>query len=206
MFDEVLRGVKERVFGLLARAGFDRLSPELLSLIGLGFGVATAVALLRQAYLAGFVLWFLNRFFDGLDGTVARLSGRQSDFGGYLDILIDFLVYALIPIGLVLGRPSTAHFTALAFLLATFYVNAASWMYLSSILEKRSAAARAAEPTAVYTTVTMPSGLIGGAATILFYSLFMLLPAFLLPLYALMGGLVIVTILQRVWWARGVLR
>lgn len=202
MFDAPLRGVKERVFGLLARAGFVRVSPALLSLVGLVFGVATAVALAWQAYVAGFVFWFLNRFFDGLDGTVARQSGRQSDFGGYLDILLDFFVYALIPIALVLGRPSTANLLALTFLLATFYVNAASWMYLSSILEKRAAAA----PTVGYTTVTMPDGLIGGVATILFYSLFILLPGYLMPLFVLMGGLVIVTILQRIWWARGALR
>jgi hypothetical protein len=29
------------------------------------------------------IFWGLNRFFDGLDGSVARVSGQQSDFGGY---------------------------------------------------------------------------------------------------------------------------
>lgn len=36
----------------------------------------------------------------GIDGLVARVSGQQTDFGGYLDILCDFVVYAAIPIGL----------------------------------------------------------------------------------------------------------
>lgn len=202
MFDDALRDFKERLFGQLARWGFGRLSPTVLSLIGLGFGVATAVALAQQQVVVGLVLWFFNRLFDGLDGTVARLRGSQSDFGGYLDILIDFLVYAIIPIGLVVGRPSEAAYLALAFLLATFYVNAASWMYLSSILEKRATRT----PHAAYTTVTMPAGLIGGAATILFYTLFMLFPAVLVPLFGLMGVLVVVTIVQRLLWAYRVLQ
>ncbi len=196
MFDDQFRVIKEKIFVMLAQTGLGRVSPLWLSLIGMLFGVATAVSLTYGLYIIAFILWFFNRVFDGLDGTVARLSNAQSDLGGYVDILVDFVIYALIPIGLALGRPSTPGFLVLIFLLATYYVNAASWMYLSAILEKRSLSR-----TEKLTTVNMPAGLIGGAATILFYSLFILFPRFYIQLFVLMGILVLVTILQRLWWA-----
>lgn len=196
MFDEQLRVFKEAVLTRVARLGLLRVPPLALTLLGLLFGVLTAVALAGQQYAWGFLFWFLNRLFDGLDGTVARLTQQQSDLGGYLDILLDFVVYAIIPLGLAWGRPSSAVYPALAFLLATFYVNAASWMYLAAVLEKRRLGR-----TDKLTTTEMPDGLVGGGATILFYTLFILFPAYLSQLFAVMAALVVVTIAQRLVWA-----
>ena len=195
MFDEQMRLGKERLLRPLARP-LHFLAPWHLSLISLGMGVASAIALAGQAYGLGFILWFLNRLFDGLDGTLARSQGQKSDFGGYLDILIDFVVYALIPIGLVLGQPSEAAWLSLAMMLGVFYVNAASWMYLAAILEKRQYS-----QTGQMTSVTMPAGLIGGTETIILYTFFMLFPSFFIPLFYLMTFLVVITIAQRIHWA-----
>ena len=195
MFDNQMRRVKERVFVPLA-APFRRLPTWLLSLIGLLWGVAAAAALARQAYAWALAFWFLNRVFDGLDGTVARLNGTQTDFGGYLDILIDFAVYAMIPIGLVLGRLTPPHLLSLVALLAVYYVNAASWMYLAAILEKQ-----ARGDAGKMTTVTMTAGIIGGTETIIFYTLFILFPGWLFWLFNLMTVLVLFTIGQRLVWA-----
>jgi phosphatidylglycerophosphate synthase len=100
-------------------------------------------------------LWLFNRVLDGLDGMVARFHARQSDFGGYLDIVLDFVVYAAIPVGLYWGNPGATNTAALILLLSSFYVNAASWIYLSAILEKRAAGASA---RGELTSVTMPNG------------------------------------------------
>ncbi|MBK6433761.1 CDP-alcohol phosphatidyltransferase family protein [Candidatus Amarolinea dominans] len=73
-----------------------------------------------------------SRILDGLDGMLWRhLTQQQTDFGGYLDIVADFVVYAAVPIGLFLGRATTELGVGLALLLGSFYINAASWMYLS---------------------------------------------------------------------------
>lgn len=196
MFDERLRRAKDSIFHPAARP-LRTLPPWLFSVMGLAVGAAAAVALWQQAYRLGFVLWFLNRVFDGLDGAVARMRQEQSDFGGYLDIVIDFVIYAIIPVGLVLGRPSTAVTFSLIFLLSTYYVNAASWMYLAAILEKRHLSHGDR-----LTTIAMPAGIIGGTETILFYTLFIFFPAYLAWLFSLMGLLIIITIMQRLLWAR----
>lgn len=192
-----MRQVKESAFRPIA-VWFQKVPPVVLTFISLLFGLLTFGALVYQFYWLAFFTWFFNRAFDALDGVVARMQGVQSDLGGYLDILVDFIVYAIIPIGLVLGQPSTPGFVALALMLAVFYVNGASWMYLSAILEKRAVGAQA---QGEQTSVTMPDGIIGGTETIIFYSLFIIFPNWSVLLFGLTTILVIVTILQRLVWA-----
>ncbi|MBE2222393.1 MAG: CDP-alcohol phosphatidyltransferase family protein [Anaerolineae bacterium] len=192
-----MRQIKEIAFRPFA-TWFHRVPPAILTLISLLFGILAFGALAYQLYWLAFFAWFFNRAFDALDGVVARMQNSQSDFGGYLDILVDFIVYALIPIGLVLGQPSTSAYMALVILLAVFYVNAASWMYLSAILEKRAAGA---ENQGEQTSVTMPAGIIGGTETIIFYSLFILFNQWFIWLFVLMIILVAITIIQRLLWA-----
>ncbi|HEY1016795.1 MAG TPA: CDP-alcohol phosphatidyltransferase family protein, partial [Herpetosiphonaceae bacterium] len=136
-------------------------------------------------------------------GTLARASGTQSDFGGYLDILLDVAIYALLPIGLAAGRQEPGGAMSLAWLLASFYLNAISWSYLAALLEKRN---RGAASSGELTSVTMPAGLIEGAETVVFYALFLIFPASYQPLFWLLGGLVGLTVLQRARWAARALR
>ena len=197
MFDNTMRDVKERIFHPLA-APFYRVNPIILTIIALIFGLLAAVVLAFGLAIWGFLFWVLNRVFDGLDGTVARRQGIQSDLGGYLDILFDFVVYAAVPIGLALGWPSPTTLLALIALLSIYYVNAASWMYLAAVLEKRNQGARAQDEK---TTVTMPAGLIGGTETIVFYTVFILFPSYLTFFFVVMAVLVFFTVVQRLIWA-----
>lgn len=195
MFDEKMRTIKDAIFDPLAYS-LQICPPWLLTFVGLIIGIVAALALWQQFYLIGFLLWFLNRVFDGLDGAVARKCGSQNDFGGYLDTLTDHVVYAAIPVGLALSIDSPLAIPALIFLLCTFYINAASWMYLASILEKRNRGNKQ------LTTIKMPIGLISGTETIIFYTAFMFFPSYLPWLFGLMALLVIVTIGQRLVWAK----
>jgi len=43
-------------------------------------------------------------------GVVARRFKKTSDFGGYLDIVVDFFVYGIIPLGIAIGEPSFHRF------------------------------------------------------------------------------------------------
>lgn len=203
MLDYALRPLKDRVLIPVARPVGLRISPTTVTLLALATGLLAAGLLLTRQYGLALALWLTSRMLDGLDGTIARTHARQSDFGGYLDILCDFVVYAAIPAALVLGRPLTpAPLIALALLLATFYVNAASWMYLAAILEKRSAGAGA---RGEQTTISMPAGLVGGTETIAFYCAFILLPAHTVLLFGTLAALVGASVLQRLFWAAGAL-
>lgn len=201
MFDHLLRGLKDRLLAPLARL-LRGVSPNLLSVIALVFGLAAAVAAARGEWSLGLALWLANRVTDGLDGTVARLAETQTDFGGYLDILLDFVVYAAVPVGFAFQSADRSVPLWAAALEGAFFVNACSWMYLSAVLEKRASGAAA---TGELTTVTMPPALVAGFETVVFFSLFFLFPDRLPLLFALMASLVGINIVQRLVWARRVL-
>lgn len=198
MFDHTLRVYKDDLLRPLA-AQLRRVSPNAITVLAMVIGMAAAGAAAQQWYWAALGLWLLNRLLDGLDGMVARVHDRQSDFGGYLDIVLDFVVYAAVPVGLYWGNQTGMNALALAFLLSSFYINAASWIYLSAILEKRSVGASARGEV---TTVTMPNGLVAGAETILFFCLFLLWPGALFWLFSAMTVMVLLSVGQRLAWAR----
>ncbi|MEL6404331.1 MAG: CDP-alcohol phosphatidyltransferase family protein [Chloroflexota bacterium] len=198
MLDKQLRYVKEDVLTPVARTVGEHFTPTQLTLIGGVIGIGAAVAGWQGMYVLGLGLWLVNRVFDGLDGAVARLFNKQSDIGAYIDIMVDATVYALVPIGLALAVNEQSVYIALTFMLGAFYVNMASWTYLSSLLEKRN---RGASTSGEMTSVTMPDGLIEGTETIVFYTLFFLLPSFLTWLFVIMGIMIVITILQRMVWA-----
>jgi phosphatidylglycerophosphate synthase len=198
MIDKALREPKESLLSPLVRGPLRQLHPNAVTIAAAVIGLAAAGAAWQGAYLLALGLWALNRVLDGLDGTMARLTGRQSDLGAYLDIVLDHLVYVAIPLGLALAAATPGAYLALALLLASFYINGASWMYLAALLEKRNAGAAA---RGELTTVTMPGGLVEGAETVVLFTLFLLLPGALVPLFGLMALLVLLTALQRVVWA-----
>lgn len=197
MLDTETRQIKNRLLNPLLPIA-SRLTPIQLSAVGLIVAVICGVFLARGHYAIGFILWWVNRAFDGIDGIVARETGQQTDLGGYIDIMFDFAAYGIVPFALVWANSETANWMALAFLYGTFYINTASWMYLSAILEKRNQGASARGET---TSVSIPGGLVGGFLTIVFFCLFILLPQFLQPLFWVMGVLVLVGVIQRLVWA-----
>lgn len=199
MVDKLLRTPKHALMLPIAARLPARPGPITAAAFALGLGAAAAGALGAGGW--ALALWIGNRFLDGLDGEVARLHDRQSDLGGYLDILSDFAVYALLPLGLVLGAdpaPGSGAWTSLAIMLAAFYLNAGSWMMLAAILEKRG---RGAALRGERTSVTMPPALIEGAETVALFTLFLLLPGWLPWLFGITALLVAISALQRVAWA-----
>jgi len=192
MFDNTLRPLKDRLISPLADAVGRRLAPDTVSLLAFAAGLACAAALgLGLSWLA-LTLWLLNRLLDGLDGLVARRSGRSSDAGGYLDIMLDFIVYAALPLAMAWAEPALAYPAAL--LLGVFYINSASWMYLSALLEKRGAGAVAKGEA---TSVSMPRGLVEGSETIVFYTVLIVAPSWRLVLMLLFAFLTLAGALIR---------
>jgi phosphatidylglycerophosphate synthase len=198
MVDKLLREPKETLLRPLLNRTILQINPTHITVLAMLVGVAAGIAAWQQSFLLAIGLWLLNRVLDGLDGSIARMTERQSDLGAYLDIVLDHVTYIAIPLGIAMADGSSAGFLALALLLASFYVNGATWMYLAALLEKRQAGAQA---TGELTSVTMPSGLIEGAETIGFYLLFLIFPQLLVPLFAVMAVLVVITAGQRIIWA-----
>ncbi|WP_454294667.1 phosphatidylinositol phosphate synthase [Salana multivorans] len=86
-----LRGIIGRLFTPLAKALLRLgLTPDAVTIIGTIGTVAAAFGLVATGYLAAgaWVIAFFV-FFDSLDGTMARVSGTASEWGSFLDSVMD---------------------------------------------------------------------------------------------------------------------
>jgi len=84
----------------LGRLGF---SPDALTVAGFGIVLVAAVAAAAGAWALTAVILIVGTLFDGLDGTLARATGRTSDFGAFLDSTMDRAGEAVIYAGIAAG-------------------------------------------------------------------------------------------------------
>lgn len=173
MFDQRARPYAARLLGPLGDGPIAGLSPVVITGFGLVVGLAAAGVASLGWWLIALTLWWLNRLIDGVDGLVARATGRASDLGGYVDMCADVVVYAALPLGVAVGHDTRSVWIAAAFLVASFYVNIVAWSYLSALLEKRAAGAAS---TGEATSITMPRGLVEGVETIVMLSVVVAVP------------------------------
>jgi archaetidylinositol phosphate synthase len=73
-----------------------RVPPPAVVLAGAGVGLAGAVEIGRHQFLAAALLLQLKTVLDNADGQLARLSGRVTAFGRYLDSECDLVVNAAL--------------------------------------------------------------------------------------------------------------
>jgi phosphatidylglycerophosphate synthase len=111
------------------------LSADQVSLAGFAIGLLAALSIAAGFPGLAIVPLLLNRAIDGIDGALARLS-QASDRGAFLDIGLDFLFYAAIPLGFGLADPGNNALAA-AVLLAAFVGTGTSFLAYAVIAEKR---------------------------------------------------------------------
>lgn len=195
MFDTRARQIIDPPLNSLGQqiASFG-VSANLVTLVGLGFGIVAAVTIAFGATYLALIPLLLSRLADGLDGAVARASGK-TDFGGYLDIVCDFLFYGLVPMAFVWMEPQNA--ASGAFLLASFYFNGASFLGYAILAEKHGLETKAQGIKSLYYS----NGLLEGTETIVFFVLLCLFPSAFPVLAWIFGGLCFVTATLRIWGA-----
>jgi phosphatidylglycerophosphate synthase len=126
----LLRPALMAVSRALVRAG---ISADALTWLGFAIGMAAAVAIALQAWWWGLALLLASRLLDGLDGSVARLT-QPTDAGGFLDIALDFVFYAAIPLAFAVANPATNALPAAA-LLASFIGTGSSFLAFAALAE-----------------------------------------------------------------------
>ena len=108
---------------------------DTLSWIGLGFAILAFLLISANWYLAGLAAVAANRVVDGLDGSVARAT-RPTDKGAFLDISLDFVFYAVVPLAFALANPA-ANALAAAVLIASFVGTGTSFLAFSLLAERK---------------------------------------------------------------------
>lgn len=150
---------------------------DTVSLVGFGIGLLAMLAVMQGAYLFGLALLLLNRLADGLDGAVARQSG-STDLGGFLDIVLDFIVYAGMVFAFAVADPDRNALAA-ALLLFAFMGTGSSFLAFAIMAAKRRLTTELRGRKSLYYL----GGLTEGTETILFMVLACLMPGWF-PLLA----------------------
>ncbi|SMX33536.1 CDP-alcohol phosphatidyltransferase family protein [Actibacterium lipolyticum] len=184
-----------RIGAGLARRG---VSADSVTAVGLALGLLSAVVIALGAPFLALVPLLASRLADGLDGAIARAT-RKTDFGGYFDIVSDFVFYGAVPMAFVWADPAQ-NGAAGAFLLTSFYANGASFLGFAILAEKRKMETSARGVKSLYFT----GGLLEGTETIGFFVALCLWPAWFAPLAWAFGALCFFTAASRVLLARKV--
>jgi phosphatidylglycerophosphate synthase len=122
----------ERVARMLQRLGF---SADAVTWLGFAWGIAAALSIARGDTMIGLVALLLSRLCDGLDGALARLT-HPTDRGAYLDIVLDFVFYASIPLAFAIADPAERALPV-ATLLAAFIGTGSSFLAYAVLAERR---------------------------------------------------------------------
>lgn len=164
----------------------------------IGLGGAVAIALSQP--LLGLALILLSRLCDGLDGTLARLTG-PTPRGAFLDITLDFLFYASIPLAFALADPPANALPA-AVLLAAFIGTGSSFLAFAVLAERQGLRSEAYPQKGFYYL----GGFTEATETLICFALMCLWPqhfAWWAYGFAALCGLTVATRLAAGWHAFG---
>jgi phosphatidylglycerophosphate synthase len=197
MFDARIRRLIDPPLNRLGQTLAARgATADAVTLAGLGLGLLSAALIAFGLPMLALAPLLLSRLADGLDGAVARATMR-TDYGGYLDIVCDFLFYGAVPLAFVLADPA-ANGAAGAFLLAAFYFNGSSFLGYAIIAAKRGMETSAQGVKSLFYS----GGLLEGAETITLFILLCLWPGLFPPLAWAFGALCFLSGVLRLWGAR----
>ena len=113
-----LRPALEKVGKVFAATG---LSPNFWTVVGLVIALSSAVVYgmcVEFGLIIGGVLLLISGFFDMVDGQVARVTGKTSKKGEYLDSMFDKISEVAIFLGILIGGYAEPYVVLLAITLS----------------------------------------------------------------------------------------
>ena len=179
----------------LSRRG---VAADAMTVLGFVAGLMAVLALAGGATWLALALFAVNRLADGLDGEIARHAGPTRR-GAFLDITLDFIFYALFPLGFALNDPAANALPA-AVLIAAVVGTGASFLAFAAVEAK-------APPGTVQVRrkgIAYLGGLTEGAETIAVFAAMCLFPAAFAPIawgFAAACGVTTATRLAQGWSA-----
>jgi len=181
---------------VLARLG---VGANTITALGFAIGLLGAALIATQNYQAGLALLLLSRVCDALDGAVARQS-QVTDAGGFLDITLDCVFYASIPLAFAIAQPE-ANALAAATLLAAFVGTASSFLAFAALAAKRGISNLDTPDKSLY----FLGGLTEATETLACFVAMCVWPEHFATLAYGFAALCALTTVTRIWWGWKVL-
>ncbi len=195
MFDAALRNIIDPPLNAMGtRIAAVGVSANAVTVFGFLLGLSAVPLIAIEQYGAALVLILLNRLFDGLDGAVARHS-LLTDFGGYLDIVCDFIFYSAIVFGFALARPENALYAT--FLIFSFMGTGSTFLTYAIMAEKHGISTNIQGRKSLYYL----GGLAEGGETIAAMLLMCIFPDYFMIIALVFGGMCWITTVTRIYAA-----
>lgn len=192
------RALQSAIKPLLTRAARHLVAAgigaDAITVTGFVIGMAAAVSIAFQGYLLGLGLLLASRLMDGLDGAVARAT-KPTDRGGFLDITLDFLFYAAIPLAFAIANPAHNALPA-AVLLAAFIGTGSSFLAFAVIAEKHQVPSTAFPDKSFY----FLGGLTEATETLIAFAAMCLWPQWFPQIAYGFAVLCAITVAMRIGW------
>jgi CDP-diacylglycerol---glycerol-3-phosphate 3-phosphatidyltransferase len=131
------RGAQRIIDAIVRWLAKGHISPNILTVIGVGINVGCGLLFGFGRFFEAGILLLVANLFDMLDGQVARLSGRVTRFGGFLDSSLDRLSDMVVFVGLMVfyARDTAAHSTLNVFLAGAGLMGSVMVSYASARAE-----------------------------------------------------------------------
>ena len=168
-----------------------RVSANQITIFGFVLGVGCFLAIATNSLTAALILLGLNRLADGLDGAVARAQS-PSELGAYLDIVTDFALWGLLPIGFIILDSDNS--VAAAVLLSSFSMSMTVFLAFAIMAEKRGLETDAQGRKSFFYV----AGLAEGTETIAFFAIVIIWPGAFIPAAFIYAGIVYLSVIGRV--------
>ena len=191
MLDYRINTIIHPIMNSLADYVPRQISANTITLAGFAVGVMVVPLLWFKLYSAAMTVILVNRFFDGLDGAVARKRG-PTNLGGYLDITCDFIFYSVVIMGFALADRENNGLAA-AFLIFSFIGTGSSFLAFAAAAEKKGISTNPHGIKGFYYL----GGLTEGTETILFLVIICMYPDTFPVLAVVFGSICWITVLGR---------
>jgi phosphatidylglycerophosphate synthase len=177
--------------------------PNAWTIVALVPAILAFWSLANEQFIYAAAWFIIAGFIDMVDGAVARVTGRATKLGAYLDTIIDRYVEAIIIFGLLFASLP-------AFPLGGVSVPVYAWIFLLFFGAMMTTYSKSSAKEKELVEKELRGGLLERAERLIILFIGILLAAFN-PLYltyiiALLAVLTNITALQRIWIARKAVR
>src|SRR5829696_3891027 len=138
MFGASIGRAAQRIIDAIVRwLALGHINPNILTVIGVSLNVGCGLLFGMGWFFAAGIALIVANLFDMLDGQVARLSGRVTRFGGFLDSSLDRLSDMVVFVGLMVfyARDTEFHSTLNVFLAGAAMMGSVLVSYTSARAE-----------------------------------------------------------------------
>ena len=197
MFDRSIQRLTQKPLSILGKFLLKIFKPNQITIIGFFFGIVMCFLIFIHSYLLAILFLFINRLCDGLDGVMARQTS-PSPLGAYLDIILDFIIYAAFV--LVFSLQNEINLLTGVFLLFSYICTGTTFLTQAIIQPQLDYSQQDHDDVKdeIPKSFIYASGLIEGSETIFFMFICLILPKAFPILGFLFGMLCLITAIARV--------